>query len=223
MASNILHNIGNIMTYEGPKYRKLNTRERIISLIDSFEESYRAFEEKFDLKAGTVSEWKRGKMFNYMDFLPEIADEFNTTTDWLLGRVENDKPETVYAVVRGYLHENSPMEKCEHTLDHVEIPSDGIPDGELFAVKVAGDFLSPIALDGDYVVVLKYADKADDKLCVISIDGITTISKVKLDKESVTIVPINPMKKELKLQNQKALERGFFIEGTVYQIIRKFL
>ena len=210
------------MAHESKGVRGMNTRERILSLIEGNEESFRSFEEKFGLKTGTVSEWKRGRMFNYMDYLVEIADEYDVTTDWLLGRVDDDSPDFVYVFVKGYLRAGQPVEEYETDFEFIKLPADSTPEGRLYALRVIGDHLAPVAMDGDLLVIDKEQEKQSGRICLIRFDGETTVRRIKFDSNSMTIFPINPLSKEITLPNSKAIERGFYIEGVVYQLIRKF-
>ena len=45
-------------------------RQRILSFIEDFYESYKEFEEALNLKPTTVTEWKRGRSSTFMDCLP---------------------------------------------------------------------------------------------------------------------------------------------------------
>lgn len=210
------------MAKEGRRFRGMNTRERILSLIEDNEASYHAFEVKFGLKPGTVSEWKRGRSFAFMDYLVEIADEYGTTTDWLLGRVEDDTTEFVFVFVKGCLRAGQPIQEYEHEVEYIKLPADSNPEGRLYAVRVIGDHLAPVAMNNDLLIIDKEPEKQSGKLCLIKLDNEVTVRRIKLESKSVTIFPINPLEKEITLQNDKALSRNFYIEGVLYQLIRSF-
>ena len=174
------------------------------------------------MKRGTVSEWKRGKMFSYMDYLVEIADEYDTTTDWLLGRVDDDNPDFIFVLVKGCLRAGKPVEEYEHAYEYIKLPADSYPEGRLYAIRVIGDHLAPIAMNNDILIIDKEAEKQSGKFCLIKIDNEMTVRRIRIEGKSLTIYPINPMEKEIIIQNDKALERKLFIEGVVYQLIRNF-
>lgn len=209
------------MAIESKIHRGMNTRERIISLIESFETSYKDFEKKFDLKPGTVSEWKRGRMFNYMDYLVEVADEYNVTTDWLLGREPDDSDEFDLIPIEGKIQAGYPIQSFVHTEQYIKIPLDEKPGGELFALEVVGDSMMPLVMDGD-IIILKKSDVANDKICAVTIDNESTLKRVRLDKAGVTLIPTNPMYKEMYYSAKKAEELGFRIDGVLVQMIRNF-
>lgn len=204
------------------KFRGLNTKERILTFIEDNEESYRSFEEKFGLKPGTVSEWKRGRSFSFMNYLVDIANEYETTTDWLLGRADDDSPDFFFVLVKGYLRAGQPVEEYEHASEYIKLPADSYPEGKLYAIRVIGDHLAPVAMNNDILIIDKEAEKQSGKFCLIKIDSEMTVRRIRIESKSMTIYPINPLEKEITIQNDKALERGFYIEGVVYQLIRNF-
>ena len=203
-------------------YRGINTRERIISLIEDNEDSYKEFERKFDLKPGTVSEWKRGRMFNYLDYLVEIADEYQTTTDWLLGRVDDDTPDFKYVFIIGSIRAGYPVESFENNFDYVKIPTEVSPNGQLYALKVIGDSMMPIVIDGDTIILDKNKDKVNGKICAVTIDNESTLKRVKMDSTGITLIPTNPMYPEMHYSKRIAEEKGFHIDGVLVQMIRNF-
>jgi len=209
------------MAIENPRFRKMNTRERILSLIEDNEESYSSFEMKFDLKKGTVSEWKRGKMFNYMDYLVEIADEYNVTTDWLLGRDPDDSDNFALIPIEGRIQAGYPIQSFGKTEQYIKIPLDAKPSGELFALEVVGDSMMPIVMDGD-LIVLRKSDVVNDKICAVTIDDESTLKRVRMDKKGVTLIPTNPMYKEMYFSAEEAEEKNFHVDGILVQLIRNF-
>lgn len=62
--------------------------ERIKKEKDKKNISDKDFEIELGLNPKTINNWKRGKSSGYMKMLPEIADYFNVSVDYLLGREE---------------------------------------------------------------------------------------------------------------------------------------
>ena len=67
--------------------------ERIKKEKDKKNISDKDFEIELGLNPKTINNWKRGKSSGYMKMLPEIADYFNVSVDYLLGREETVKEE----------------------------------------------------------------------------------------------------------------------------------
>ena len=210
------------MAMENISHKENNTRDRIISLIEKNESSFRSFEDKFGLKRGTVSEWKRNKMYNYMDYIVEIAKEYNTTTDWLLGKAEEDTPELKYVPVKGWICLGQLLKEYDHELEYVKFPTEVCPTGELFALRVVGDSFMPVAVDGDIIVCNKIIDKSNGKICVVTLEGDTFICRVKISSEWITLFSTNPMNKELRFSKANAEKLSFTINGIIVQLIRDF-
>ncbi|MBR5817901.1 MAG: hypothetical protein IKY62_04575 [Clostridia bacterium] len=66
------------------KMKNEQTRDRILSLIDSEFESDAAFERAMSLPEKTVNNWRRGRSASYMKILPTLAEVFKVNVGELL-------------------------------------------------------------------------------------------------------------------------------------------
>jgi transcriptional regulator with XRE-family HTH domain len=64
----------------------METVNIIMGLLKSSGVSQKKFAGDLGLSEHRVSEWKRGKSSSYNSYLPQIAEYFNVTTDYLLGK-----------------------------------------------------------------------------------------------------------------------------------------
>ena len=62
----------------------IETREKILSLIDSEFDSDASFEREMGLASKTVNNWRRGRSSSYMKMLPTLADAFGVSVGELL-------------------------------------------------------------------------------------------------------------------------------------------
>ena len=60
------------------------TRERVLSLIESEYESDAAFEREMGLQSKTVNNWRRERSSSFMKMLPKLADGFDVSVGELL-------------------------------------------------------------------------------------------------------------------------------------------
>ncbi len=60
------------------------TRERVLSLIESEYESDAAFEREMGLQSKTVNNWRRERSSSFMKMLPRLADGFEVSVGELL-------------------------------------------------------------------------------------------------------------------------------------------
>lgn len=199
-------------------------RQRVLSLIDSREPAGICAEAKFKLRPNTVSEWRYGRSSTFMNVLPEIAKEYGVSTDWLLG-IEHEVivPDMIEVPIIGSIRAGYPVETYTVENGSVKIPAGMSPSGELYALDVVGDSMSPVVLAGDVIICEKIpANKADGKICVITVDGESTLKKVRIDRNGVTLVPINPMYHELHFTKHEVVKKGLSVDGVLVQLIRKF-
>lgn len=94
--------------------------------------------------------------------------------------------------------------------------------GDLFALRVVGDSMLPLVMDGDFIICNRNIDQTNGKICAVTIDNESTLKRVKVDSTGVTLIPTNPMYPELHYSPKKAEELGFHIDGVLVQMIRNF-
>lgn len=61
---------------------------RIISLIPSKRGSKKELADAVGIPANLISEWEKGRNKSYPKYLPQIADYYGVSLDWLSGRSE---------------------------------------------------------------------------------------------------------------------------------------
>ena len=199
-------------------------RQRVLSLIDSREPSGICFEAKFKLRANTVSEWRYGRSTTYMNMLPEIAKEYGVTTDWLLGiETEAVVPDMIDVPIIGRIRAGYPIETFPFDNGIVRIPKDFYPYGEFFALEVVGESMMPLMMEGDIIVCEKRPpNKANGEICVVTVDGESTLKKVLISAQGVTLIPLNPMYQQMNYTKREAVTKKLNIDGVVIQQIRNF-
>ena len=196
-------------------------RKRILNFIDEIYGSYREFEDELGLKRNTVSEWKRG-ISTYMDILPEIADAFGVTTDYLLGRDDTGIPNVYNVPLLGSIQAGYPVESFADSTEYIKVPFPTVlNDYQYFALRVVGDSMMPLVVEGDIIICVKTND-VNDKICAVTVDNESTLKRVRIDSTGVTLIPTNPMYKELHYSARKAEELGFHVDGVLVQMIRNF-
>ena len=196
-------------------------RNRIIEHIESHYDSYKQFENALGLKSATVTEWKRG-VSTFMDILPEIAEEFGVSTDYLLGHekkyAKNNRVQILGRIQAGY-----PIESYEGHFGEIYLPHDVSPNADLFALEIVGDSMMPLFMEGDVIVCERIdPQRANGKFCVITVDGESTLKKLKVDSSGVTLIPLNPLYKEIHYSKMDTVKKDFRVDGVVIESIRKF-
>lgn len=162
----------------------------------------------------TVAMWETGASAPDYEALDKIADFFDVTTDYILGRTDDphviqesvDFLETVSARVRltttkigiripvlGRIPAGIPIEAVEDILDYEEIPDDwGRGGKEYFALKIKGDSMYPKYLEDDVVIFLRADDCDSGAECAVIINGEdATFKKVIKQTNGVMLQPLN--------------------------------
>lgn len=152
--------------------------------------------EKLNLSVQAYSHYEIGRREPDFDTLKKLADLFNVSIDYLLGRSIEDKqykPKGVKIPVLGTIPAGVPIEAIEEILDYEEISEDMAKHGEYFALKVKGNSMLPTIKDGDVVIVRQQDDADSGKICVVMINGFdATLKEIKKDPQGLWVLPHNP-------------------------------
>lgn len=210
------------------------TLKRILSLNKGNDD--KTLELELKLKPKTVNNWKRGLSEGYMKMLPKIADYFDVSVDYLLGRTNNPKgdwsrenfpsEDIVYvpiiaSVAAGF--DKNIKELDDHELQ--EVPASiirGYDPSEIFAFIVSGDSMSPKFLDGDRVIVVRQDSVDSGDIAIVAYDDYEdgTIKKVSYEQgcDYVDLIPLNSKYEPVRLQGEQL--QGCRIIGKVIYLFR---
>ena len=122
--------------------------------------------------------------------------------------------------VIGIIRAGFPVESFDDPQGFVTSDSKNV--GNLFALRVIGDSMLPLVMDGDIIILDKNTERVNGKICAVTVGGESTLKRVKQDSTGVTLIPTNPIYPELRYTNQKAEELGFHVDGVLVQMIRNF-
>lgn len=160
--------------------------ERILHLFNSSGKSINAIEKIIGLTQGTISNWKSGKNKPSLDAVSKIADYFGVSVDYLLGKTANN----VYPVDSITVFEelgtiragfDGSIDECP-TGRKVEIPTSmlhGRPATDYFTLRVTGDSMYPVFVDGDTILCLRTDSVDSGTYAVVIYDGDeATVKKV---------------------------------------------
>ena len=159
------------------------------------------------ISSGAVTEWKKGRV-PQMSTIKKIADYFDVTVDYLLGKTSEPTPrpelkgnaiildpsktrmipvyESVSAGV-GVVAQNLILEYMP-----IYIHSDSEAN-ETICIKVTGDSMSPDIEDGDMIQVHKQTSVDSGSVAVVLVDGEEAlVKKVIYDDSHVELHSFNP-------------------------------
>lgn len=143
------------------------------------------------------SNYESGKREPDNNTLSALAEVFNVTVDYLLGRSSNPSPTSkkkgIKIPVLGEVAAGVPLDAIEDVIDYEEIPEDMAKTGDFFGLKIKGDSMSPRMLDGDVVIVRKQNDVESGDIAIVLVNGDSaTCKKLVKHDNGVTLIANNP-------------------------------
>ena len=122
----------------------------------------------------------------------------------------------------GRIQAGYPIESYEGHFGEIYLPHDVSPNADLFALEIVGDSMMPVFMEGDIIICEKIHNNYNGKFCVITVDGESTLKKLKVDSSGVTLIPLNPLYKEIHYSKMDTVKKNFRVDGVVIESIRKF-
>lgn len=211
----------------------MTTIEKVLSLIQQSGMGDFPLEKKIGLTQGTIKNWRAGKNKISADALSKLADYFNVSVDYLLGRTDDPHglqfpAEEMYhipviaTVAAGFGQSIDGVEPDEYQLVPKSIVR-GYHKEDLFVFVVSGDSMAPKFLPGDRVLVVRQSSVDPGDVAIVSYydyeDG--TIKKVDYEPgcDYVDLIPLNPKYDPVRLQGDEL--EGCRICGKVIYLFRE--
>lgn len=184
------------------------------------------------LSHGAIAMWETDKRQPDNDTMLRIADFFDVSVDYLLGREETKNPPNVYDV-DGLVHFEEIGTICAgydgslnetFTGEIVEIPLsmiNGEEKEDYFVLRVQGNSMHPRILEGDRILCKRCSMVDNGSFAVVLYDGeCATVKKVHYVNGAnwIELVPINPDYMVKRIEGAD-LEQ-FRILGKVVKLIR---
>ncbi len=176
----------------------------------------------------TISMYESGNRTPDFETVELIADYFNVSIDYLIGRKNLVGPkittETVIFPVIGEIaagYEHIAVE--DWSGETVEVPVSylkGRKQEDFFVLSVCGNSMYPQFQDGDKVLILKQQVFENGSIAAVIYDGeCATLKKIEKTKIGISLIPVNPeyMPKEI---SGSELE-SFYVLGIPKYLIRE--
>lgn len=177
-----------------------------------------------NIKISTYCQYETGKRQPDYDTLKKIADYFEVSTDYLIGREEpTEKRKGVRIPVLGHVAAGIPIEAIEDILDYEEITEDEARMGEYFALKIKGHSMEPTISNGDVVIVIHQSTIENGEIAIVLVDGEeATCKKIKKTPEGVMLIPLNQNYDTMFYSNKDIETLPVCIIGKVVECRKKF-
>ncbi|KHO63394.1 SOS-response transcriptional repressors (RecA-mediated autopeptidases) [Thermoanaerobacter sp. YS13] len=182
-----------------------------------------------------ISAYENGLREPDLETLNKIANYFNVSIDYLLGRtdirnsdiltkaglVEFDKSKTVPIPIIGSVRAGTNgILAYEEILGVENVEQDIIKDeAKYFFLQVKGDSMYPEIKEGDLVLVRQQSDVESGDIAVVIINGDEGIVKKVIKKDhSIVLYSINPVYEPIIITNPEEL----IIVGKVKRVVRVY-
>lgn len=176
-----------------------------------------------NISVQAYSHYETGRREPDFNTLTRLANFFNVTTDYLLGKDIKDNNKGVKIPVLGVVPAGVPIEAIEEILEYEEITPEMAKSGEYFGLKVKGDSMSPNILEGDVLIVRKQEDANSGDICVVMVNGDdATVKKIKKDPKGLTLIPNNPAYDVTYFTNEEIVSIPVRIIGKVVESRRSY-
>ena len=187
--------------------------------------------EALNLARSTVAMYESGSSEPDFSTLQKIADYFNVSIDYLLGRDSNISAtafnrNVVRIPIYGTIPAGVPVEMIEDSYidDYEEIDEALTKGGNVyFGLKIKGDSMSPEFRNGDTIILKKQDTCESGDFCAVSINHTeSTFKKVILKPNGITLQPLNAAFEPMFYTNQEVAELPITILGVVKEVRRSY-
>lgn len=183
-----------------------------------------------------VSQWENEKTEPGGEVLFKLAELFGVSVGYVLGYENSDREfrmkldlfnedkQTIstWIPVLGRIPAGTPIEAIEEVVDREDIPSALARKGEHFGLRIVGDSMSPVYLDGDTIIVRKQSDCESGEDCVVMINGDdATFKRVIKNENGILLRPLNPDYDVMMFSNEDIEKLPVRIVGIAVEVRRK--
>lgn len=211
----------------------MDTLNRIIDLMKLKNCDNQMLASALGLNRQVVTDWKAERSKSYMKYLPQIADYFGVTVDYLLGKTDNKESKStrrpgVRIPVYGNVAAGVPILAIENydsddPDDWEEITEKMASTGEYFALRIHGDSMEPKISNGDIVIVRVQQTIESGETAIVRINGDeATCKKVKRTPEGMMLISTNPVYEPMFFTPKQVQELPVEIIGKVVELRAKF-
>lgn len=189
---------------------------------------------KVGVNKSTILRWENGQTEKFkIPTLEVLSDYYGVNSSWLIGK---DKHKYISAnrtdafgnpvisvPILGIVKAGYNYLAEENWIGTIDIDKKLAESGELFALKVHGDSMSPILIEDDIVIIKKQDDFENGDIVVAIINGDeATIKKGKKSEAGILLQPLNSNYEPLIFTYDEMKTIPITIVGIVKQLKREF-
>lgn len=174
------------------------------------------------LTQGAYSNWERGETKIDGVQLSRLAELFEVSVDYLLGKTDIPGNKYIRIPVLGRVAAGIPIDAIEEVIDWEDISAEAAGDGEYFGLQIKGHSMEPKISDGDVVIVRRQPDVDSGDIAVVLVNGDdATVKRIKKSPQGVTLIPSNPAYEPMYYSNDEIESLPVQILGRVVELRAK--
>ena len=179
------------------------------------------------ISRSAVAMWETGGSEPDNKTLEKIADYFNVSIDYLLGRDDTPRPRTekkgVKIPVLGRVAAGIPITAVEEVLDYEEIEESLAKTGDFYGLQIRGTSMEPKFSEGDVVIVRQQNDVESGEIAIVLVNGEdATCKRVVKHENGLSLISLNPSFPPKFFTDQEVEQLPVRIIGRVMELRAKF-
>ena len=179
------------------------------------------------ISRSAVAMWETGGSEPDNKTLEKIADYFNVSIDYLLGRDDTPRPRTekkgVKIPVLGRVAAGIPITAIEEVLDYEEIEESLAKTGDFYGLQIRGTSMEPKFSEGDVVIVRQQNDVESGEIAIVLVNGDdATCKRVVKHENGLSLISLNPSFPPKFFTDQEVEQLPVRIIGRVMDLRAKF-
>lgn len=188
------------------------------------------FESEMNLEPGTIKMWENGESISYFAYLDKIAEYFDVSVDYLLGKTNIKKLPANAIPYEAFTHTKIPIVGrvaaglaclAEENIEGYEYAEDLNPNHKYIFLRVKGDSMAPDIKENDLALVKCQTSVDSGKIAVVIVNGDDgVIKKIKYGDDWIELHSINPYYPPRRFEGADVLQ--IHVVGLVVGIKRKF-
>lgn len=208
--------------------------KRFSELVENSNYTLEQIGEYIGIKSkSTISKYLSGDIKNVKSsIIANIANLFNVSPAWLAGLSDEKYRETkldmlgnpvITVPILGTVKAGYNYLAKENWIGTVDVDKSLAESGDVFALKVCGDSMSPVLIEDDIVIIKKqdYFENGDIVVAIINGDE-ATIKKGKKSEVGILLQPLNSSYEPLIFTYDEMKTIPVTIVGVVKQLKREF-
>lgn len=197
--------------------------ERLRSVREQRNLSQKQVADYLGITSQAYGYYERGERNPGSDNLRKLANYFDVSVDYLLGRDQDQNQiNNRYIPLLGSVPAGIPIEAIEDIEEYIDIYPRFVKHGELFALRVQGDSMEPDLRNGDIVIVEKQEFVENGDVAVVRVNGEdVTLKRVKVSTKGLMLIPSNPAYDPVFFDSDQVATLPVTIIGKVIEIRRR--